>query len=249
MANENAKRAYEFMMKIKQKNFELHQKDEPELYAIYADILDELQTFASLEGCELHRSFENKVVYLIPNTESRLAMANADVLKMFKLGKVSELFLADFATLTLMLCFFNPHAVRFKIREMISFSEWEAEMTKRLEALYQFQVNYKEETGEAWSTSEDIVDACQKWMARELIQDEGKSLSIKETRVGYLKQTCFYGLRREGLVQYDPASSDKSDICATPKFEDLARHLLSKPVTQKFLDQVQMHFNQEKGNE
>ena len=236
------------MLKIKQNNFELHQKDEPELYASYADILDELQLFASLEKCELHRSFKNKVIYLVPNTESRLAMSNTSVLRAFKLGKVSELFLAEFAGLTLMMCFFNPHAVHFQIREMISFSEWESEMTKRLEGLYQFQLKHKEETGEPWSNTEDIVDAYQKWMARELFQDEGKNLTLKETRVGYLKQTCFYGLRKLGLVDYDPSNSAKTDIVPTTKFEDLAEYLLKKSTTQRFLDQVQIQFNQEKEN-
>ena len=237
----NATRAYEFMLKIKQNGFSLSREDDPQLYASYNELLDELHSFAKLEKCEFYRSRKHSVIHLIPSNESRYIHSNSALAKDMGVNDVADVFLSDFAVLTLILMFFNPQAVEFRVRKFISISEWEDFMIKELNRL----VGMTQSTEVDKENGFDLVALSKQWGAKPITKEsQDKNTKEAQTKRGFLKKVGQYLVNQKLLISEKPEYLDEEDVFQidyypTPRFEDLSEHLLEKQSTLSFLIQLQ----------
>ncbi|MCU7192175.1 DUF6063 family protein [Turicibacter sanguinis] len=241
--NNNAARAYEFMLKIKQNGFSLSREDDPELYASYNELLDELHTFAKLEKCEFYRSRTQSIIHLIPNNESRYVHSSSALgsSEEMGIGNVAEVFLSDFAVLTLILMFFNPRAVEFRVRKFVSLSEWQEFMTNELERL----VSMTESAESVKENGYDLEALSKQWNAKaNMKQSQDKNIKGYQTKRGFLIKVGQYLVREKLLIAEKPKNLEDDEVVQidyypTPRFEDLSEYLLRKQSTLSFLNQLQ----------
>lgn len=238
----NAIRAYEFMLKIKQNGFSLSREEDPQLYASYNELMDELQAFARLENCQFYRSRKYPVIHLIPNNKSRYAFTDSALANEMGVKDVAHSLLSDFAILTLIQAFFNPQAVEFKVRKNISLMEWTELITKELDRLVELASSEEVMRQHGY----DLKALANQWAAKPNTKDEeDKTIKESETKQGFLRKIGAYLIKQSLLIAEKQEKDDEEDeflpiyYYPTPRFEDLSEHLLNKQKTLKFLDQLQ----------
>ena len=232
---EKAKRAYEFMMTIKDNDFVLTREKHPQLYATFNELYDEIQAFAKLEGLQVHRSLKHYAVYLIPSNESRYAYSNTELKTKLGFPDVASVFLSDFAVMTLIHLFFDPMAVTFRVKNFVSISDWERAITKQLQDLATLE--QAQEEGYT-SLGFQIEELNAYWNA--LLMNKEKGVKALDSRLGFLEKLS-HRLVKFHLIEIDKRGKDEVgayDLSPTIPFEDKAQHFLTKPTTLAFLSQL-----------
>lgn len=232
---EKAKKAYEFMLTMKENNFVLTREKYPELYSAYNEMYDEVHAFAKMEGLQVYRSLTNHAVYFVPSNESRYAYSHTELRLKLGFKDLASVFLSDFAVLILIRLFFDPMAVNFKINEFVSISDWEKAITKELEDLALLE-QAQETTQMMRGFNLDELSAY--WNA--LLMNKEKGIKATDSRMGFLEKLSI-GLSKFGLLEIDRHQKEdvsQYDLSPTMSFEDKAQFFLSKPTTMAFLSQL-----------
>lgn len=238
----NSTRAYEFMLKIKQNGFSLSRDDDPQLYASYNELMEELQAFARLENCQFYRSRKYPVIHLIPNNKSRYAYTDSALANEMGVKDVAHSLLSDFAVLTLIQAFFNPQAVEFRVRKDLSLMEWTELVSKEFARLIELESS--EEVMRQYGY--DLNALANQWEAKpNTKEEEDKAIKEIETKQGFLRKIGSYLIKQNLLIGEKREKDDEEEeflpiyYHPTPRFEDLSEHLLNKQKTLNFLNQLQ----------
>lgn len=232
---EKAKKAYEFMMTIKENNFVLTREKHPELYTVFNELYDEIQTFAKMEGFQVFRSLQHHAVYLVASNESRYAYSNTELKNKLGFPDVASVFLSDFAVIILIHLFFDPMAVTFKIKNFISISDWERAITKQLQEL---AVLEQSQDSDYIPFGFNLEELTAYWNA--LLMNKEKGVKATDSRMGFLEKLS-HGLAKFDLIEIDKAQKEEVgeyDLSPTISFEDKAQFFLTKPTTMAFLSQL-----------
>lgn len=216
--------AYQFMMTIKANGYQLNRTDFKEAYRFYQEHQSLLQELAESERCAFAEGAgkgEDQVIYLIPNADYAWVKTN-DVLKKETGAKLNrDIALQDFATLTLLLAFYqSTNPTQPALREFLKLTDWAEKVSEEFNHLQKIKENSPSQA-EPYPCFSDLATL---WEGLQFLKEGDKSQTKKGTRLGRLESLALF-LEQEGLIRYDRVDQL---IVPTPALKTKTTYLLSQ---------------------